>query len=105
MLASSWRRVIASGVLAAALGWPLLASPGVPQVPEIPPQEVPADLEPLLGAPQSEMRLVVQRYTLDRNTLNGNFLAGGRSGGRGGRGRGDAPPTAAPAPAAAPNTS
>jgi len=105
MLASSWRRVIASGVLAAGLGWPLLAAPGVPQVPEAPPQEVPADLKPLLGAPQSEMRLVAQRYTLDRNTLNGNFLAGGRTGGRGGRGRGDAPPSAAPAPAAAPNTS
>ena len=72
MLASSWRRVIASGVLAAGLVWPVLATT---QAQQAPPQEVPAELKSLLGAPQSEMRLVVQRYTLDRNTLNGNYLA------------------------------
>src|SRR5918993_2362525 len=112
MLASSWRRVIASGVLAASLAWPLLATGQAQQAPEAPAQEVPPsqdvpnDLKSLLGAPQSEMRLVVQRYALDRNTLNGNYLAGGgRGGGRGGRGRGDAPPAAAPAAAPASNQS
>ena len=58
-------------------------------------QEVPKDLGPLLSAPQSEMRLVVQHYTLDRAALNGNY--DGRGGG--GRGRGapaDGPPPAAP---------
>jgi hypothetical protein len=55
---------------------------------------VPADLKPLLAAPQSEMRLVVQRYTLDRNTLSGNYANGslGR-GGRGGRGAQPGTPT------------
>jgi hypothetical protein len=37
---------------------------------------VPADLKPLLAAPQSEMRMVVQRYTLDRSTLSGNYANG-----------------------------
>jgi hypothetical protein len=50
-------------------------------------QAVPADLKPLLAAPQSEMRMVVQRYELDRSTLSGNYAHGsGRGGGRGGRG-------------------
>ena len=62
-------------------------------------QTVPTDLTPLLAAPQSEMRLVVQRYNLDRTTLSGNYANGsGRGGGRGGRG-GNAPAAAAsPAP-------
>ena len=55
------------------------------------PQEAPKDLRGLLAAPQSEMRLVVLRYTLDRTTLNGNYLPGGRAGGPGGRGRGGNP--------------
>ena len=99
MLARSWRCVIASGVLAAGIGWPVLATP---QAPAAPPQEVPSDLRSLLAPPQSEMRLVVQRYTLDRNTLNGNYLAGGGLGG--GRGRGAAPVTP-PGSAPATNTS
>jgi VWFA-related protein len=50
-------------------------------------QAVPADLKPLLAGPTSEMRLVVTRYTLDRNTLSGNYAGGsGRGGGRGGGG-------------------
>ena len=58
---------------------------------------VPADLKPLLAAPQSEMRMVVQRYDLDRSTLSGNYAHGsGRGGGRGGRG---GAPAAGPAPA------
>ena len=48
---------------------------------------VPADLRPLLAAPQSEMRMVVQRYTLDRIALAGNYANGGARGGGGRRGR------------------
>jgi uncharacterized protein (DUF885 family) len=52
---------------------------------------VPTDLRPLLVKPQSEMRLVTQRYTTDRTTLNGNY-DGGRGFGRGaGRGQGAGP--------------
>ena len=63
-------------------------------------QSVPTDLTPLLAAPQSEMRMVVQRYTLDRNTLSGNY-ANGSAGRGGGRGRGNpaaATPVAPPVP-------
>jgi hypothetical protein len=51
-------------------------------------QEVaPPDLRPLLAQPQSEMRMVAQRYTLDRVALSGNYANGGaRGGGRRGRG-------------------
>jgi Bacterial protein of unknown function (DUF885) len=60
---------------------------------------VPSDLRPLIAKPQSEMRLVVQRYGIDRNTLHGNY-DGGRGAGRGaGRGRGGAPAENADAPA------
>ena len=43
---------------------------------------VPLDLRQLLTPVQSEMRLVTQRYTADRVTLNGNYIvsAGGRGG-------------------------
>jgi hypothetical protein len=49
---------------------------------------VPANLRPLLTPKQSEMRLVVQRYRLDRQLLSGNYAGaiqgrGGRGGGRG----------------------
>ena len=64
-------------------------------------EQVPADLRPLLAAPHSEMRMVVQRYNLDRTTLSGNYANGsGRGGGRGGRGGAPAAgqPAAAPVP-------
>ena len=94
-----WRGPVLGSVLTALLALPLLAAP--PQAPAAG-EAVPSDLRPLLAAPQSELRLVVQRYTLDRQTLNGNYLAGGRAGGPGGgRGRGGA----AAAPTAPPNTS
>ncbi|HEX9700130.1 MAG TPA: hypothetical protein VGD06_11775, partial [Acidobacteriota bacterium] len=52
-------------------------------------QGVPADLRPLLTPPPSEMRFIVSRYALDRQTLSGNY-AGEQRGGRAGRGgRGD----------------
>jgi uncharacterized protein (DUF885 family) len=49
---------------------------------------VPANLRPLLTPKQSEMRLVVQRYRLDRQLLSGNYAGaiqgrGSRGGGRG----------------------
>jgi hypothetical protein len=101
-----WQSVALGGVLGATLMGPVLAAP-----PQLPPptaeqQAAPTDLRPLLAAPQSEMRLVVQRYTLDRSTLNGNYLTGGRDGGRGGRGGGRGGAQAGTtAPTTAPNTS
>jgi hypothetical protein len=68
-------------------------------------------ISPLLAAPQSEMRMVVLRYNLDRTTLSGNYANGagrGRGlaprslgeGAGGGRGRGaNAPDPPAPPPA------
>src|SRR5512145_1425046 len=66
---------------------------------------VPSDLRPLLAQPQSEMRLVAQRYNADRNTLNGNYDGGrgfGRGGGRGQGGRGASTPAPPPSSAVAP---
>jgi hypothetical protein len=60
-------------------------------------EAAPADLRPLLAQPQSEMRMVVQRYTLDRLTLSGNYANGAARGG-GRRGRGGDAAAAAPAP-------
>ena len=86
-MSTRMRRWSLGMVMAAALAWPPAAldgrqqAPGGQQSAPAGPQEAPKDLRPLLGQPQSEMRLVVQRYTLDRNTLNGNYLPGGRSGG------------------------
>jgi hypothetical protein len=66
-------------------------------------QPVPSDLRPLLAAPQSEMRMVVQRYSADRSTLSGNYANGsGRGGGRGNRGGGAGAAGAAGAPQAPP---
>src|SRR5690606_2269917 len=59
--------------------------------------DVPSNLQSLLAPPLSEMRLVTQRDTMDRNTLNGDYLPGGGrqgGGGRGGRGGGQAAPAA-----------
>lgn len=49
---------------------------------------VPADLTPLLAKPASEMRLVVTRYTADRQTLNTNYAGPGGFNMRGGGGGG-----------------
>ena len=59
-------------------------------------QAPPKNLRPLLAPRQSEMRLVVQRYTLDRATLAGNFAGAraGRGGAAGGRGAAAAAPAA-----------
>ena len=82
MTAARCRRTLAFALLA------ILPALAAAQVPPAPAQDqgVPADLRPLLLPPQSEMRLVVLRYSADRNTLNGNYAAGGRGGGRGGAG-------------------
>ena len=55
---------------------------------QLPAEEVPHDLKPLLAGAPLEMRLVAQTYRLDRATLNGNYQ--GASGGGGNRGRGAA---------------
>jgi hypothetical protein len=84
----------------AALFLLLIYSPLLRSSPQAQDQAVPLDLTPLLAAPQSEMRMVVQRYNLDRAILSGNYANGaGRGGGRGGRGRGG---EAASAPAQLP---
>ena len=49
---------------------------GLQRVPQAQEAAVPTDLKPLLAAPQSEMRMVVQRYSLDRTTLSGNYANG-----------------------------
>ena len=66
-------------------------------------EAAPADLRPLLAPPQSEVRMVAQRYTLDRVTLSGNYANGGARGGgrrgRGGDGAAAAPPQVPVSPA------
>jgi hypothetical protein len=83
-------------VLAVAGG----AAPAVTFTAPFEQESAPADLRSLLVRPASEMRMVVQRYTLDRLALSGNYANGaGRGGGRrGGRGGDAAPAAAAPVP-------
>ena len=95
MVARRWTIVCAAMLLAGAQLFPAWtqargSNDGLGQAPAQAPatdNSVPADLRPLLAAPQSEMRLVSQRYAADRSTLNGNY-DGGRGPGRGGRGGG-----------------
>ena len=80
-----------------------------PAVAQAPPasqalQPVPKNLRPLLLPKPSEMRLVVTRYTLDRATLQGNYLGGSGSGSGGGaRGGGRGGAAAAPVEPLSPN--
>lgn len=89
-----------AGMYALVAGMATMAWVAVPQAAQ---DEVPTDLRSLLSPALSEMRLVTQRYTQDRTTLNGNYLpgagrqGGGGRGGRGGRGGGQAAAPAAPA--------
>jgi Bacterial protein of unknown function (DUF885) len=84
------------GVCLAALNGERAGTAAQPTQPTAADQSVPANLRELLLPPQSEMRLVAQRYVADRNTLSGNYQ-GGEGGGRGGGGRGGQAPDAAPA--------
>jgi uncharacterized protein (DUF885 family) len=59
---------------------------------------VPADLKPLLAAPQSEMRLVVTRYQADRGLISGNYAGAAGGGGRGGGRAGGAATPTSPVP-------
>ena len=79
-----------STLLLAALVWPLTITPRAQQAPTAPSaaSTVPKDLTPLLLPRQSEMRIPVQWYTADRNTLSQNYLPGSGGGGRGGGGGG-----------------
>ncbi|GMV20478.1 MAG: hypothetical protein AMXMBFR57_04270 [Acidimicrobiia bacterium] len=93
-----------SSLLLVALAWPLTLTPRAQQAPAAPSAaaSVPKDLKPLLLPRQSEMRIPVQWYTADRQTLSQNYMpaaaGGGRGGGRGGRG-GAQPPAAPETPA------
>ena len=89
MAASRWAIVCAGMLLAGGQLFPAWiearqAGQAAPQAPADD-NAVPSDLKSLLAAPESELRIVTQRYAIDRSTLNGNY-DGGRSGGRGGRG-------------------
>ena len=81
-----WGVLLVAGICVMPV-WTRGQSAGAQAAAPVPAQDltVPADLKPLLAAPQSEMRLVTLLYTTDRNTLNGDFDTG-RLGGRGGRG-------------------
>ena len=90
MAARRWTIVCAAVLLAGTQLFPawLQARAGARQTTAQAPADdntVPSDLRPLLAAPESELRLVTQRYNTDRATLNGNY-DGGRGPGRGGRG-------------------
>ncbi len=108
MAARRWTIVCAAVMLSGTQLFPawLQARAGTRQTTAQAPADdntVPSDLRPLLAAPESELRLVTQRYNTDRTTLNGNY-DGGRGPGRGGRGgdgrgRGTDAAPAAPAPA------
>ena len=104
MTLSRTRMLFAAVGFVALLTLPLAAQTGTQQANPVPApvaQPVPADLGQLLAAPDSELRLVVQRYALDRATLFGNYAGGGRGGrgggGGGGRGAGGAAPAQPPA--------
>ena len=90
MAASRWAIVCAGMLLAGGQLFPAWiearqAGQAAPQAPADD-NAVPSDLKSLLAAPESELRIVTQRYAIDRITLNGNYDGGGRAGGRGGRG-------------------
>ena len=90
MAASRWAIVCAGMLLAGGQLFPAWiearqAGQAAPQAPADD-NAVPSDLKSLLAAPESELRIVTQRYAIDRSTLNGNYDGGGRAGGRGGRG-------------------
>ncbi len=96
MIKSTTTRFGVSFALVLAFGGPLALTSLAQQAPAAPSAAsfVPKDLKPLLLGRQSEMRIPVQWYTADRQTLSQNFLpataGGGRGGGRAG-GRGTAP--------------
>ena len=107
MAARRWTVVCAGVLLAGTYAGPVLTQEQAGAAATAVVEQVPSDLRPLLTKPQSEFRLVTQRYTVDRSTLNGNYDGGrsGRGGGRGqggpggGRGAGAAAPATPPAPA------
>ena len=90
MAASRWAIVCAGMLLAGGQLFPawIEAREGGQAAPQAPADDnaVPSDLKSLLAAPESELRIVTQRYAIDRSTLNGNYDGSGRAGGRGGRG-------------------
>ena len=75
---ASFRRALALVLplsLTAALSF---AQPPSPQAPAAD-QPAPKELRSLLASRASEMRFVTARYSMDRATLSGNYLGGGRA--------------------------
>ena len=68
-----------AGLTALASTVLLLPTPSRAQVAAGEPVSVPADLRPLLTGTQSELRLVTQRYVLDRRQLHGNYAGAHRN--------------------------
>jgi hypothetical protein len=64
------------GVCLAALNGERAGTAAQPTQPTAADQSAPASLRELLLAPQSEMRLVAQRYVADRNTLRATIRVG-----------------------------
>ena len=80
MAARRWAIVCAGMLLASGQLFPAWmearqAGQAAPQAPADD-NAVPSDLSLLLAAPESELRLVTQRYAIDRSTLNGNYDGG-----------------------------
>ncbi len=100
------RHLVAAALILAGAAAPAFPQP--PAAPGPPPagpdvsatadQPAPRDLRPLLSPRPSEIRLVARRYTLDRQTLAGNYL-GGPAGGFAARAVAEspAPPVLSPA--------
>ena len=72
MTTTQQRRILRAGIagllaISLAGAWPLAQGRGAaPAAPQAGADTVPSDLRPLLTPRRSEMRLVTQRYTLDR---------------------------------------
>ncbi len=73
----SIRRALTLALSCAALAVSAHGQPPPPPAAAVD-QRPPRNLRPLLSPRQSEMRLVTVRYTLDRETLAGNYLGGMR---------------------------
>ncbi|MEX1184235.1 MAG: DUF885 family protein [Gemmatimonadota bacterium] len=76
MAMNVWKPALLAVLAATALPEPTLAQVATAQADAA---TVPSDLRPLLLQPQSELRLVVQRYELDRETMNDNYIGDGTS--------------------------
>src|SRR5690606_35829771 len=67
---------VAAGLAAIAIAAPQPIASAFTSRQAAQPATVPSDLNPLLRAPESEFRMVVQRYALDRDSLTANYFGG-----------------------------